>query len=330
MKKSTIKDISILAQVNPSTVSRALNNHPDISNDLKNKIKKIAEDLNYVPNKLAANFRSNSTKTIALIIPEFTMFFFPSVIKGINKVVTKMNYQLMVFHSNDESDIESNHIKACIDNRVSGIIISLSSTSKDLNHIDKAIRFGIPVIFFDKAPSMNGYNTVKINDINAAYKAIKFLKEAQITRIAGIFGHPNISITKDRITGFHKAVLEYKMEAIGICHPTSWQNIYDLTTDYLKQGVEGIFCMSDEILSAVTPAVAKYKEKNATNVKIICISDGQLPYFYNEEVNFIHHDGEWVGIRAAEMLFERLQDENSRSTKMHIIETPLKTNQQSS
>jgi LacI family transcriptional regulator len=138
LKRATIKDISKIAGVNPSTVSRALNNHPDISNELKKAIKQIAENLNYIPNKIASNFRNKSNKTLALIIPEINMFFFPSVINGISKVAKSNGYQLIVLQSNENEETEIENIKTCIDNRVSGIMISLSRNTESMMHINKS------------------------------------------------------------------------------------------------------------------------------------------------------------------------------------------------
>ncbi|WP_294246695.1 LacI family DNA-binding transcriptional regulator, partial [uncultured Chryseobacterium sp.] len=83
MKRITIKDLAEMLNISASTVSRALKDHPDISDAVKRRVREAAETFNYIPNDFAVNFRKKSSKVIGLIIPEISMFFVPSIIKGI-------------------------------------------------------------------------------------------------------------------------------------------------------------------------------------------------------------------------------------------------------
>ena len=97
MKRVTIKDLADMLNISISTVSRALKDHPDISSAVKLKVKEAAETFNYIPNDFAINFRKKSSKVIGLIIPEMSMFFIPSIIKGISSVLHKEGYHFFFF-----------------------------------------------------------------------------------------------------------------------------------------------------------------------------------------------------------------------------------------
>jgi transcriptional regulator with XRE-family HTH domain len=97
MKRITIKDIAKMLNISTSTVSRALKNHPDISASVKQRVKEAADTFNYVPNDFAINFRKKSSKVIGLIIPEISMFFIPSIIKGISFVLHSEGYNFCAF-----------------------------------------------------------------------------------------------------------------------------------------------------------------------------------------------------------------------------------------
>lgn len=317
-----------MAGVNPSTVSRALRNHPDISSDVKNRIKGIAKEFNYTPNKIASNLRSNSNPTLALIIPEINMFFFPSVINGVTQEAARAGYHVMVLQCNEELKLEEENIQVCIDNRVSGIIISLSRESNQLDHISKAVEFGIPVVFFDKAPPGGNFDTIKIDDERAAYNAVKYLEKNGCKCIAGLFGHPGMSISRQRLSGYSQAVAEMNIENVGVANCYSMGEARSATINFAKQRIDGIFAMSDELISGIVPALKGAHISIPDQCRIIGISDGKLPYFFTDPIEFLHHDGFRAGQLSVQRLIEIIEMTGSNTPRMHILDTPLMSNQQ--
>ncbi len=317
-----------MAGVNPSTVSRALRNHPDISSDVKERIKNIAKQFNYTPNKIASNLRSNSNPTLALIIPEINMFFFPSVINGVTQEATLAGYHVMVLQCNEELKREEENIQVCIDNRVSGIIISLSRESNQLDHISKAVEFGIPVVFFDKAPPGGNFDTIKIDDERAAYNAVKYLEKNGCKHIAGLLGHPGMSISRQRLSGYSQAVAELNIENVGVANCYSMGEARNATIKFANQGIDGIFAMSDELISGIVPALKGAQISIPDQCRIVGISDGKLPYFFTDPIEFLHHDGFRAGQLSVQRLIEIIEMTGSNTPRMHILDTPLMSNQQ--
>ncbi len=111
MKRTTIKDIARQLGVNPSTVSRALKDHPDIGLTLRNEIKQLADQLHYRPNHMAVYLRQRSSRLVGLIVPEVTMFFYPSVIRGIQNVLHEHGYNLIMLPSNESLEREMENIQ---------------------------------------------------------------------------------------------------------------------------------------------------------------------------------------------------------------------------
>jgi LacI family transcriptional regulator len=326
-QRMTIKDISRMAGVNPSTVSRALRDHPDISDEVKESIKRIAKAFDYTPNKMASNLRSSSNPTIALIIPEINMFFFPSVINGVTDAAAKAGYHVMVLQSNEQQEREHENIQICIDNRVSGIVISLSRETEQLTHIERAISFGIPVVFFDKAPSNAAFDIIKIDDEKAAYNAVASLKEAGCRKIAGLFGHPGMSITMQRRIGYLRAVKDFGLEDAGIAHGFQMNDAYNAALGFAEKGIDGIFAMSDEVISGIVPALKSFGLAIPDDCRVVGISDGKLPFFFTDPIYFLHHDGCRAGELSVERLTMRMAQPGSPiKTHVHILDTPLMSN----
>ena len=120
MKRVTIKDLAKLLNLSTSTVSRALSDHPDISEATKKRVRAAAEEFNYTANVHARFFRQQHSGLIALVLPEVNMFFTPSLIKGINNVIAASGYSLITFLTNDSYKREKEIIKQCLNWAVEG------------------------------------------------------------------------------------------------------------------------------------------------------------------------------------------------------------------
>ncbi len=243
------------------------------------------------------------------------------------EAAAKAGYHVMVLQSNEQLERELENIQICIDNRVSGIVISLSCETEELTHIERAIDFGIPVVFFDKAPNNAAFDIIKIDDEKAAYNAVASLVDAGCRKIAGIFGHPAMSITIQRHLGYLRAVKDFGLTDVGTSNVHHMNDAYSATLGFAQKGIDGIFAMSDEVISGIVPALKSLGMVIPDDCRVVGISDGKLPFFFTEPIYFLHHDG----CRAGELSVERLTIRMKGSqipikNQTHILDTPLMSN----
>jgi LacI family transcriptional regulator len=144
----TIKDLARELGISPSTVSRALSGHPDISDATIKKVTELAEKHQYQPNSIALSLRNSKTKTIGVIIPEITHSFFGNIICGIDDMATENGYNVMLCHSDDEYEKEVIDAKLLYSHRVDGLLVGMSKTTRNLDHFQPFIDRGLPLIFF--------------------------------------------------------------------------------------------------------------------------------------------------------------------------------------
>lgn len=325
MKRATIKDISLHLGVSTSTVSRALNNHPDISDALKEQVKQVAKSLNYHPNQMAVNLRRSRSNLIALIIPEITMFFFPSVIKGVEEVVHREGFQLLVLQSQDSLEREIQNLRVCHDHSMEGVLLSLSAESLNVNHLSDLKEVGIPVVLFDKSVNQTTFDQVLINDFEVAYQAVNYLIEKGAKNIAGLFGNRNMSISQERHKGFLQALTDNGITAAKAptLFASSLQQCQAACSALLQRHKpDAFFCMSDEVAAGLYPALNAANIRIPQDCKVIAISDGNLPYFMQPTLTHLHHSGLEVGKAAAQRLIDRIKDvvtENEVATKILTI-----------
>lgn len=328
MKRTTIKDIAQQLGINPSTVSRALKDHPDIGAALRAEIKKLAVQMHYRPNHMAVYLRQRSSKLIGLIVPEVTMFFYPSVMKGIQNVLHDAGYNLIMLPSNESLEREIENIRICSENDVAGIMLSFSRyrhTSEQLSTLDE---IGAPVVMFDKIIDDLPYDAIILEDFQSAYVAVNHLVATGCKKIAGIFGNPELRITQLRLDGFKQAIRDAGMEIQEDCICFS-NSSYEAEKDARmlmaqKNPPDGIFAMTDEIIIGSLPAIVRSGKKIPEECGIICISDGFLPYCLYPKVTFLHHDGYEVGSLTAQRMLKLIEEGNTPNKNYKGTVTMLK------
>ena len=152
----TIKDIARELGVSASTVSRALKNNPDISQETRNLIHKYAKEHNYKPNALALNLRTSRSNTIGVIVPQLIHHFFSCVLSGIEETAAKAGYNILIAQSNEKYDQEVKIVHSFLAARVCGVITSLAKDTSNYDHYHDLIENNIRIVFYDRiCPNLN-------------------------------------------------------------------------------------------------------------------------------------------------------------------------------
>ena len=319
MKRITIKDLADLLQISTSTVSRALSNHPDISDAVKKRVKEAAETFNYIPNDFAINFRKKSTKVIGLIIPKMSMFFIPSIIEGISAKFNKEGYKFFILSSEESLEIEKENLQTCANSRVDGVLISLTSKTQDFAHFKKLDDLGIPVVLFDKSLSEQKYDQVVFNNEKDAEECAKKLVHYQCKNILAIFGDKDLEITEKRRKSFENYLnnhSEINYKSIFCDSAEMVKEKLEIILEYEK--FDGIFAMSDETLAGLNYAL-KIRGLSAKPYKIIAISEGIFPKYLNPHYEFIKNDGIKMGMMAASILLEKIINSDYKNFNTYYI-----------
>ena len=193
-KNATIIDIAKKIGISVSTVSRALSDHPDIKNETKELVRKIAEELNYTPNTIAKSLKNNRSTTIGVIVPEIKHDFFSSAISGIEEVAYESGYTIILCQSNESYKREVINTQELIHHRVAGVIVSIAQNTKDGEHFQDLLRRRIPLVFFDRVCDDVMASKVMIDDYKCAFNAVTYLVSRGYKRIAHFAGPEELFI----------------------------------------------------------------------------------------------------------------------------------------
>lgn len=308
---ATILDIAKRLNLSKSTVSRALRDHPDISQKTKDAVRKVAEELNYMPNAIASSFRYRRSKVIGLIVPQISYFFFPSVIRGIEEIVHQHGYNLLILQSNESYEREKENLNILVANNVEGVLVSVSRETTDFSHFRKIIAMGYPFVFFDRVVKDLEADCVLVDDVTASFNAVNHLIDRGRRKIAICTGNLNLLISQNRLKGYKMALQHRGYPIIDdyIISCESPANAEDKTLKLLEipNPPDAIFAISDLTMSGVMKAIFRKKLKFPEQIAVIGFCEDTFRTMYNPPLSVIHPMGFEIGQTSAEMLFERIQ-----------------------
>jgi len=204
--KSTIHDIAEKLGITASTVSRALNDHPRISENTKKLVNKMARQLNYQPNNIASALRSGKSKLIGVVVPTVNRNFFSSVIRGIEDIANTLDYKVIISQSYEDYEKEVQTVEALLNARVDGIIASIAKNTEKFDHFQKVLDKGIPLILFDRITNAIEVSQVVIDDHFGAYQTVDHLIQQGCKRIVHFTSPKKINIYKERMRGYMDAL----------------------------------------------------------------------------------------------------------------------------
>lgn len=317
-QQATLKKISTQLNLSISTVSRALKNHPDISENTKRKVKELAALMEYEPNTFAITLRTNKSNIFGVIVPGISNMFYDSFISAVEKGARIKGYSLLILQSGDDPVVEAENLKLCKHNRVDGIFISVAPNTFSAELFNKYKEAGIPLIFFDKVPSEGAFDTVCLADTEAASLAASTIIRHQKKNILALFGNPDLSITVRRKEAFINTVEKEKGVTVTIEYCNNSEEAGTCTRKALdrEKKPDIIFCMSDEILIGVMKVLHRSGFNIPADIAVLSISNGFIPGLFFPEITFVETSGYDLGKLAVKRMLD-LQEE--KSPAMSII-----------
>ena len=319
MKPTTLKDIAQKLNISVSTVSKALKDYDDVSQATRSAVVKMVEKMNYIPNSVAVNLRTQRTKTIGVIIPTIVHQFFSKVIDGIMEEAEKHGYFVITVLSNEKLESEKKQLNLLQQKRVDGILLSLSNETYRYDHLEAVIKNRIPIVMFDKISKVVNCSKVVIDDQLAAYNVVKYLIDKGYRRIAHFRGPliPQISI--DRFLGYKRALLDngipFDSSLVYICdNNDDFNDGYNNALKLLEEhdDVDAIFTITDVVAAGLIKCLIERGIKIPENISVFGFSDWFMSSVITPTLSTIEQPGFEMGRKATEILIEEIENQNNK------------------
>ncbi len=314
----TLKKISEVLGLSISTVSRALQNHPDISLSTRQKVVELAGVLDYEPNANAINLRKQNSRVFGLMVPSVSNSFYGSFMAAIEEQCQKAGYSLIIMQSGDNAETERDILKIYRQNRVAGCFACLALGSDDMSGFKKLADLDIPVVFFDKVPDTDGCNKVYIDNAGAAKQAADALIKKGKKNILTLYGSEQLAMSRLRREAFVGFSSSHPEVQLHTENAATSQEARDITLRYFseKKKPDAVFCMSDEILVGTMKALQQLNIKYPKEVSVVSMSDGFYPELYYPTVAYVETSGYKLGSVAYEMMKHCMADHSEFQEKM--------------
>jgi len=322
----TMKDIAREAKVSVVTVSRALNNKPDISEETKEHILKIANKLKYSPNILAQNLATKETKTIGVIVPNVSDPFYSRIIDGISNEISISGYSMDLCSSHENPDKELELIRLLRGKQVKGMIIN--PIQEDSRYIDELRNTPTPFIFVNRSSEEIKNNYVMNDNRYGSYLVIDHLIKSGCKNIIYFCVRPNVSIGQERIDGCRKAIRDSGLpdsalrviacdRSIGSCYKMVKELILN------NDKMDALYLWDDLLAVGAIRAIYESDLKIPEDIALVGYDDIEVSEYLYPPLTTVRQPATQIGQMAARILVENFESENGNELKKLVLKPEL-------
>jgi len=321
---TNLKQLAAELKLSTSTVSRALHDSHEISTETKIRVRALAEKLGYQANPYASSLRKQKSKTIALVIPEIDNNFFTHAINGIEAIAQQKAYHVLIYLTHEDLQKEMAVAKHLQSGRVDGILMSVTSQTKDVDHLNTLHQQGIPLVFFDRVAETIDTAKITTNDYESGYQATAHLIAAGCTDIAYLQVSETLSISQKRLAGFTNALKDNgfstKPENILTCGHSADENFEQIKTLLSRSTPpDGIFAAVEKLAVTSYYVCESLNIKIPDQVKIISFSNLATAPLLAPSLSTITQPAFEIGKKAAEVLFDIIEQKNLEDAKLTTV-----------
>ena len=323
-REITIYDIAKELNVSSSTVSRALQDHPEISQKTISKVKETAEKLGYRHISFARNLRSRKTYTIGVLVHELQSNFMVSVLAGIEKVTSEAGYDLIIAHSSESFEKEAANAKNLFHKRVDGLFISLSLQTTNLKHFQAFQDKNIPIMFFDRVDENSDATKIVIDNYRCGYQATSHLIEQGCRRIVMVTSDLRRNVYAQRHKGYQDALFDH-----NIAYDSDLVLIKDLSEEGGRtSGLEilqktpfpdGAFITNDFTAAVCLQTLKEHGVRIPEDIAIVGFNNDKICKFVDPHLTTINYPGFDMGAIAAKNMILHLEGKSNIETTSKIV-----------
>lgn len=324
-RPSTIKEVAKLAGVSASSVSRALNGHPDVSEKMRNRVLEAVDRLDYSPDFFAQGLRSGATRTIGFIVRDISIPLFADMAKGAERELEARGYSVLLMNSWREPALEVKHIEVLSHRRVDGLILSIASEgSAESIHALQGIQ--VPIVLLDREISGVVADSVLFDHATGMRDAISALLMLGHRRIGLIVGSSAIRPSRERLRGFKRAY-----EEAGVPFDEEYVFQMDAFTPELAAAAANsvlgrspsptaIVAGDSQLGIGLLKALRERGLREGDDISLVICDDVELLRYMDPPISAVSRDGEEMGATAARLLLDRLKD-SSEPPQIELLPT---------
>lgn len=332
MSRTTLKDIATALNTTIATVSRALHDSPEISQDMKNKVREVAAIFNYKPNSTALSLKFQKSFRLGVIFPRLTHYYVTQIVSGMLQEAGKNGYKMLIAESNYDPKKELDYIQEFYELDVDAILILPGRTlNKHKDKLEKLIRKDIPFLILDRLIYFDNIKTplLSSNDYVGTKEGITHLIEQGYKKIAHLRGILSSSLANVRHQAYTDVLNHYNLpsqkEWVLTCKKFTREEgeLYAQKLMSLPNPPDAIFCINDIVAVGVLRGLQKLGIKVPEKVGVLGFSNSDLAEVCSPQLSSIHQPGVNIGKKSIQLVLSNLNDKKDISKKNVVLKTKL-------
>lgn len=308
----TIKDIANALGLSTSTVSRALRDNHEISATTKKRVLDYAKKNNYQPNPIALSLKERKSKSIGVVVSEVANSYFSQAINGIESIAYDKGYHVIISQTHESYEREVINVNHLASRSVDGLLISMSSLTKDISHLTNLHAKGLPIVFFDRIANEIHTHKVISDNQKGAFDATQHLIKSGYKKIAHLTSSNQLSISIERLAGYEKALIEngLKVNKNYIKYCLHGGMLYEETENAIKELLalpeipDAIFVGADRLCIGCLTVLKNLK---INNIAITGFSNSDVLDLFNPSFTSVKQPAYEIGRLATEMLLKLIE-----------------------
>jgi LacI family transcriptional regulator len=320
---ASINDVARRAGVSISTVSRVMNNHPNVSEEKRKAVFKAIADLNYVPNALAQGLVKKATNTIAVLIADITNMFYANLLKSLEDRLNDKGYYTIIGNTEWNPEKEREYIHYMLQKQVDGIV--LASTTLENEDFKKLSLRGIPLVVLDREVNIDRVDRIRIDDYKGGYQATEHLIKAGYRKLVHFSGPRGISSAEDRKKGFFQCVKDYNLSeekymVIPGCFTEECgvQNMEQYLEEYSIKEPVGIFAANDAMALGVLKVLNEQGVACPDRVGVVGFDDITFARYSNPPLTTIKRPIKEIGKIVVDTILDRIENQGQEHFHRNI------------
>ena len=309
-KRPSIKDVAKLAGVSTATVSHVINGTRFVSEVVTERVHKAMEETGYYPNLLARSLRSHTTKTIGLIIPDMSNYYYTGVAEGVERTLSEQGYHIVISNSYENNETERSIVQLYNSLQICGLIMVPTTGSQGYLGTDVGDKY--PVVFADRRPSQYDGDYVILENTKATYEAVNLLLDRGYKRIALILGDKQMSTTCDRVEGYKKSLREHQIPFdmdIVVSGKFSFEFGYETVKELVRsQNIDAVFFANDTASIGGIKAIQEMGLRIPEDVAIINCNGFEWTEITTPPITIVSQPSKELGQLAANLIIKRLNE----------------------
>jgi len=323
---TTLEDIARALKVSKMTVSRAINNHPEISSETRARILAVAQKMNYRPNQFARALTTNRSYLIGIVVPDLMHSYFSEICRGVELQARPAGYQNLICSTDEEARKEMDEIEALL-SRTDGLIVASALNEKEVKFYRQLLKDGARIVLIDRLLDGLKCSSVITDDVEVGFLATRHLIKLGHTRIGHLRG-TEASTSLMRFEGYSRALEEAGMrptkENVRDCGFTESDG-YAAMKQWIADGdlPSGIFAANDPAAIGAMAALNEASIRVPEDVAIV----GAGSIHYGDMLRVPLTTVAWstleMGQAAANLLLEAIDGKTKAKTPQVIVKPEL-------